>query len=197
MMQLETYTVGSYTCGASFLQQTAWHFLGTPLLRSYLIPFSSFKVLLLRSFGAKIGQGVRIKPGVKIKFPWRLIVGDYVWIGEDSWIDNLANVTIESNVCISQGVYLCTGNHDWIQADFALKTEPIYIESSSWLAAKCIVGPGVRLGKGAILTLGGVAVKSLEPMTIYAGNPAQAIKIRKHPNKSTSISHSCSNPIDR
>jgi putative colanic acid biosynthesis acetyltransferase WcaF len=178
-MQLDKYTVGNYTPGASYWQQLSWYFLGSPLVESRLLPMSGLKVLVLRWFGAKIGQGVRIKPGVRIKFPWRLTVGDYVWIGEDAWIDNLAHVTIENHVCISQGVYLCTGNHDWNDPNFQLKIAPIYIQDSSWIAAKAVIGPGVTVGKGAVLTLGGVAAKSLPGMTIYAGNPAQPIKERK------------------
>jgi putative colanic acid biosynthesis acetyltransferase WcaF len=116
---------------------------------------------------------------VRVKFPWRLIVGDYAWIGEDAWIDNIALVTIESHVCISQGVYLCTGNHDWNHPDFKLIPTPIHIQESSWIAAKSAIGPGVTVGKGAVLTLGGVTGRSLKPMTIYAGNPAQPVKNRK------------------
>ncbi|HIK06668.1 MAG TPA: colanic acid biosynthesis acetyltransferase WcaF [Trichormus sp. M33_DOE_039] len=178
-MQLDQYTVENYTPGAPLWKQLSWYFLGSPLLESRWLPMSGLKVLVLRWFGAKIGQGVRIKPGVRVKFPWRLTVGDYVWIGEDTWIDNLAYVTIESHVCISQGVYLCTGNHDWNDPNFKLKIAPIYIQESSWIAAKSVIGPGVTVGKGAVLTLGGVAAKSLEAMTIYAGNPAQPIKERK------------------
>jgi putative colanic acid biosynthesis acetyltransferase WcaF len=178
-MRLDKYRVSNYTPGAPFWKQLLWYFLGSPLVESNWLPMSSLKVAILRSFGAKIGAGVRIKPRVRVKFPWRLTVGDYVWIGEDAWIDNLAHVTIENHVCISQGVYLCTGNHDWSHPDFELKIAPIYLQESSWIAAKCVIGPGVTVGKGAVLTLGGVAAKSLTSMTIYAGNPAQPIKERK------------------
>ncbi len=178
-MRLDNYTLGNYTPGAPYWKQLCWYFLGSPLVESSWLPISSVKVQILRIFGATIGQGVRLKPKVRVKFPWRLTVGDYVWIGENAWIDNLAHVTIESHACISQDVYLCTGNHDWNHPDFELKIAPIYIEESSWIAAKSIIGPGVTVGKGAVLSLGGVAVKSLASMTIYAGNPAQAIKPRK------------------
>ncbi|WP_414550977.1 WcaF family extracellular polysaccharide biosynthesis acetyltransferase [Anabaena sp. CCY 0017] len=178
-MRLDKYTLGSYTPGAPYWKQLLWYFLGSPLVESPWFPISSVKVGILRFFGASIGEGVRIKPGVRVKFPWRLNLGDYVWIGEDTWIDNLADVTIESHACISQGVYLCTGNHDWSHPNFELKISPIYIQESSWIAAKSVIGPGVTVGKGAVLTLGGVAAKSLAPMTIYAGNPAQPIKERK------------------
>jgi len=177
-MYLNHYTIGSYYPGASFLKQVFWYFLGSPLVKTYWFPWSFLKVFLLRLFGAKIGEGVRIKPGVLIKFPWRLSVGDYVWLGEKLWIDNLASVTIESHVCLSQGVYLCTGNHDWGDPKFALMTQPILIEQGSWIAARSVVGPGVTVKTGAILGLGSVTVKSLDAMTIYAGNPAQAIKKR-------------------
>lgn len=178
-MRLDLYTVGAtYSPGAPLLKRLLWYFFGAVLVRSYLIPFSGLKVWILRLFGADIGQGVRIKPGVRVKFPWRLTVGDYVWIGEDAWLDNLAPITIGNHVCISQGVYLCTGNHDWTAPEFSLRTQSIQLESDCWLAAGARVAPGVTVSQGAILALGAVALKSLEPMTIYQGNPAIAIKKR-------------------
>ena len=175
-MRLDKYTIGIYTPGAPYWKQLLWYFLGSPLVESYLIPVSIFKVWTLRLFGAKIGRGVRIKPRVKVKFPWKLSIGDYVWIGEEAWIDNLVTVTIANHVCISQRVYLCTGNHDWNHPNFKLMPAPINIQESCWIAANSSIGPGVTVGKGAVLTLGGVAGRSLEPMTVYAGNPAQAVK---------------------
>jgi putative colanic acid biosynthesis acetyltransferase WcaF len=177
-MRLDGYSVGLYNPGAPYWKQFLWYFVGSPLVESYWLPASTVKVWLLRWFGAQIGCGVRIKPGVRVKFPWRLTVGNFVWIGEAVWLDNVAPISIESHVCISQGVYLCTGNHDWKQPNFDLKLGAIAIETGSWIAAKAIVGPDVTIGTGAVLTLGSVAVRSLEPMTIYAGNPAQPIKQR-------------------
>ncbi|GAB1544837.1 putative colanic acid biosynthesis acetyltransferase [Scytonema sp. NUACC21] len=178
-MRLNNYTAGTYTPGAPLWKQLLWYFVGAPLVQSHLLPTSWFKVWVLRLFGATIGQQVRIKPGVRVKFPWRLTIGDYVWIGEDAWLDNLAPITIESHACLSQGVYLCTGNHDWNHIDFKLIPAPIRIEESSWIAAKAVIGPGVTVGRGAVLTLGGVTGLSLEPMTIYVGNPAQPVKKRR------------------
>ncbi len=177
-MRLDQYTLGNYTPGAPLWKQLLWYFLGEPLFRTHWLPVSTFKVLLLRLFGAKIGQQVRIKPGVRVKFPWRLTVGDYTWIGENAWLDNVAPITIENHVCISQDVYLCTGNHDWRDPHFKLIPTAIYIAEGSWIAARAVVGPGVTIGKGAVLALGSVTGRSLEPMTIYAGNPAQPIKQR-------------------
>lgn len=176
-MRLDRYT--TYTLSTPLWKQLLWYFLGDPLFRSRWLFFSGLKVWILRCFGAQVGQRVRIKPSVRVKFPWQLIIGDYVWIGENAWLDNLASITLESHVCLSQDVYLCTGNHDWAHPDFKLMTGPIYIEQGSWIAARSVIGPGVTVGRGAVLTLGSVTGRSLEPMTIYAGNPAQPIKSRK------------------
>jgi putative colanic acid biosynthesis acetyltransferase WcaF len=182
VVNLEQYNQADYTAGAAMWQQVLWYFLGSPLVQSYWLPWSGFKVAILRWFGATIGTQVRIKPGVRIKFPWRLKVGDHVWIGENAWFDNLALITIDDHVCISQSVYLCTGNHDWSSPQFDLRVAPIVIQHSAWVAAQAVVGPGVTIGKGAVLSLGGVASRSLPPMTICAGNPAQPIKPRDiHP----------------
>lgn len=178
-MRLDQYTVGQYTPGAPYIKQLLWYFLGQPLFRSYWLPVSGLKVELLRLFGAQVGKGVRVKPGVIIKFPWRIEIGDYVWLGEQVWLDNVVKIRIDDHVCISQGAYLGTGNHDWRDPNFALKLSPIHLESRSWVGAKAVVGPGVTMGQGSVLCLGSVAGKSLDPMTIYAGNPARPVKARQ------------------
>jgi putative colanic acid biosynthesis acetyltransferase WcaF len=176
---LDHYTLGTYTPGAPLWKQLLWYYLGSPFVRSAFFPFSGPKVWLLRWFGATIGHGVRLKPGVQIKFPWRLTLGDHIWLGENLWIDNVATVTIDSHVCLSQAVYLCTGNHDWTHPHFQLTPAPIHIHAHSWIAARAVIGPGVTVGQGAVLGLGSVTGQSLAPMTIYTGNPAQPIKSRQ------------------
>ena len=107
----------------------------------------------MRAFGARIGEGVVIKPGVRIKFPWRLAIGRDSWIGEHVWIDNLAAVKIADNVCISQGCYICTGSHDWSSASFDLLTRNVVVERYAWICAMTTLAPGTRVGEGAVLGL--------------------------------------------
>lgn len=130
-------------------------------------------------FGATIGDGVVIKPGVRVKYPWRLSVGDNSWIGEDAWIDNIADVTIGDNVCVSQGVYVCTGNHDWSDPAFGLIAKPVRLANGSWAGARSIICPGVELGELAILTAGAVAGASLGRLEIHSGNPATLVRTRR------------------
>lgn len=144
-----------------------------------VVPFSSqWRVILLRLFGARVGRGVVIRSGVRVHFPWRLTLGDHVWVGEESWLLNLAPIIIESNVCISQRAFLCTGNHDYTLPTFDLIVKPIKIASGSWVGADCWIGPGVTMESHAVLTAGSVTSKNLEAYGIYRGNPARFVKWR-------------------
>ena len=129
-------------------------------------------------FGAKIDRGVVIKPGVNVKYPWHLSVGDYAWVGENVWIDNLTQVSIGNHACISQGAYLLTGNHDFTKNTFDLIVKSVTIEDGVWIGAKAIVCPGVTAESHAVLTAGSVATKNLAAYTIYSGHPAAAVKER-------------------
>jgi putative colanic acid biosynthesis acetyltransferase WcaF len=165
--------------GAPLLVEAAWYFCGLPLLRAQWITSSSIRSRLLRLFGARIGKGVYIKPGLRVKFPWYLEVGDHTWLGEDLWIDNLAQVTIGPHCCISQGAYLCTGNHDWSAPDMRLFRRPIRCERGSWVGAKSVVCPGVTIGAGAVAAAGSVVTRDIPAMEVHAGNPAKFLRQRE------------------
>ena len=164
--------------GATKLKQVLWFLSGILFVRNPFIPFSGFRKWILVLFGAKIGTGCRIRPGVQIKYPWKLTIGDHVWLGEHCWIDNLAEVTIGSHVCISQGAFLCTGNHNYHSSGFELMMKPILIEDGVWIGAKSIVSPGVICSSHSMLTAGSVATKNMEANGIYQGNPAVLVKQR-------------------
>ena len=103
-----------------FAVRAAWYVVNAILFRSSLFGLapSRAKAHILRLFGARVGRGVVIKPRVDIKSPWFLTLGDHVWLGERVWIDNHTEVTLGSNVCVSQGAYIFTGNHDWSNPAF-------------------------------------------------------------------------------
>lgn len=169
----------TYRAGRSPIVCSLWFFIGLPLLRCSLIPSSGFRRWLLRLFGAEIGAGAVIKPGVRVKYPWLLRVGEHCWIGEDCWIDNLALVNLGSHVCLSQGAYLCTGSHDWSDPAFALIVGQIQVQDGAWICARAFVGPGAVIGEGAVVAAGAVATKSVPPYAVHAGNPAVRVGARK------------------
>lgn len=169
---LSKYDNSSYSRGAGKTKCILWYFANLLFIKNHWNPLNGLKVAILKLFGSKIGKGVIIKPGVNIKYPWLLTIGDYSWIGEDVWIDNLAQVTIGLNCCISQGALLLCGNHNFRSESFDLIVKPITIEDGAWVGAKSVVCPGVTVKEDAIITVGSVATKSLDAATIYQGNPA-------------------------
>ena len=171
-VDLSLYDNRDYHRGRSLLVYGSWYLTSLLLFESGWFPFSRIKTWLLRFFHAKIGRGVVIKPHVRIKYPWRLTVGDHCWIGQEAWIDNLADVTLGSHVCISQKAYLCTGSHDHRRRTFDLITRPIRVEDGAWLGAGCIVLGGVTIGANSIVAAGSVVSKDVPPAAIMVGNPA-------------------------
>ena len=168
---LREYKNSGFARGVSRAVEALWLLVQGVLVASWL-PGSGHRRLLLRLFGASIGRGVVLRPAVKVKMPWRLIVGDHSWIGEDVWIDNLARVRIGANCCISQGACICTGSHNWGRPASELIAGEVGIGDGAWIAARSIVGPGVKIGQGAVLALGSVATANLEDWSVYRGNPA-------------------------
>lgn len=173
---LSQFSSRGFDRGASRVTECAWIVVRCLLFLSPWPLPSALRCAALRMFGAKIGRGVVIRSRVNIWFPWRLSVGDHVWIGEEVFILNLAPVTIGRSSCISQRAFLCTGSHDFRSRDFALITKPIDVESSSWIAAQAFVAPGVRVGEGSVVSAGSVVLEDVPPATIVQGNPARVVK---------------------
>lgn len=160
------------------LRKFLWYFVNSFILQSRLFPVSSLKVFILRLFGAKIGKGVNIKPQVYIKYPWRLEIGNHVWIGEKVWIANESLVIIGNNVCISHEVLVLCGGHSYSKQAFDVYNYPIVIEDGVWLGAQSTILGGITISSHAVLALKSVANTDLEAYSIYRGNPAVKIKDR-------------------
>ncbi len=177
-VDLSGYRPAGFDRGAGILKEGLWLILSLFLFRLCPFSLSPLKRTVLRAFGARIGRNVTIKPQVKITFPWKLEIGDHVWLGEECWLLNLERINIGNNVCISQRAFLCTGSHNHKLPAFDLITKPITVEDGAWIGAAAWVGPGVKVGNHAVLAAGSIATKDLEPFGIYQGNPAAFLKQR-------------------
>jgi putative colanic acid biosynthesis acetyltransferase WcaF len=175
---LSKFKTGDYQVGASKIKIFAWYFINNYIFDSAMPWPIKLKLAILKAFGAKIGQGIVLKPKVRIKNPWRLTIGNNCWLGESVWIDNLENVFIGNNVTLSQGAMLLTGNHDYTKPDFPYRLGTITLEDGVWVGAKSVVCPGVSCKSHAILTVNSVATQTLEEYKIYAGNPALLVRSR-------------------
>ena len=167
-----------FSRGQSGLMVAVWYLLKCAFLLSALPWPSGLKLALLRVFGAKIGNGVVIKPRVNVHFPWKLEVGDHAWIGEEVFILNFEPVKIGAQACISQRAFLCTGNHDYRDPHFSYRNAPIMIGNGAWIGASVFVGPGVEVGDEAVLAAGSVVTRNVPANAVVAGNPASERGVR-------------------
>lgn len=133
---------------------------------------------LLRSFGAKIGKDVIIRPSVKVTYPWKVSIGDYSWIGDDVVLYSLGNITIGSNTVISQKSYICTGTHDFNKIDFPIFGYDINIKDQCWLATDVFVAPGITINEGTVVGARSTVLEDLKPFSVYVGSPVKWIKKR-------------------
>lgn len=176
MSQLKTVNNAAYkttiNINAGRVKQLCWYVINVLFFKNPLNISSGLKVYLLKMFGSRIGKGVVIKPAVNIKYPWKLQVGNYSWIGEEVWIDNLSDVLIGESVTLSQGALLLTGSHDHTKSTFDFLSYPIILENGSWIGAKAVVFGGVTCKTHSVLGINSVAETNLEAYVIYKGNPA-------------------------
>jgi len=175
---LSAYNNTPFHPGGTAVKRILWFYFNALFFKTSLLPSNGFKVFLLRAFGAKIGKGVTVKPGVNIKYAWHLNIGNNTWIGENVWIDCLLPVSIGSNVCLSQGAILLTGNHNYKKVTFDLIVSGFRLEDGVWIGAGAIVNPGITAASHAVLTSGSVATADLDAYSVYQGNPAVKVRDR-------------------
>lgn len=155
-------------------------------LWSICSPFFSFsprswfkwRAYILRLFGAKIGKNVHIYPSAKIYIPWNLIMGNDSSIGEWALIYNLGLIKIGSQATISHRAHLCAGTHNYSDPNLPLVRSKIEIGSQAWICADAFVGPGVSVGRGAIVGGASVVMRDVDQWHIVSGNPAVYRKTR-------------------
>jgi putative colanic acid biosynthesis acetyltransferase WcaF len=133
---------------------------------------------LLRAFGAKIGAGVRIRPGVEVTFPWKVTIGDHSWIGDRAVLYSLGPIAIGAHTVISQNSYLCAADHDHLDLTFPLRERPITIGEQVWIASDVWIGPGVSIADGAVVGARSTVTGDLPGGMICMGSPCKAIKPR-------------------
>lgn len=171
-VDLSLTTNRDYVPGRPFAFRALWVIVEALVLLNPIVTSYRLKRATLRLFGARVGNGVIVKPGVHVKYPWRVRIGDNCWLGERAWLDSMEDITVGASVVISQGAYICTGNHDWSDPGMGLTPSPVVIEDGAWVGAFARVAPGIRVGRESVVGLGAVLLQDAEPSGIYSGNPA-------------------------
>ena len=151
-----------------------WFFVQHTLFKSAFCP-SRVRPFLLRTFGSSIGNGVVIRRGVRVHFPWNLEIGDDCWIGEEVWFINHEKILVESNVCISQRSIVCSSSHDFRSTSLEYAHKPVHIKSGAWICLDAKVLPGVTIGAGSVVSAGEVARETLSSHSMLIGGLVRQI----------------------
>jgi putative colanic acid biosynthesis acetyltransferase WcaF len=134
---------------------------------------------LLRMFGAKIGKGVLVRSTAKFTYPWKVTIGDYSWIGEETVLYSLDDIIIGKNVAVAHGAYFNTGLHDYTTEEFTILSKKINIGDECWITNDVYIAPGVTIGKGTVVGARSSVYKDLPENKICMGSPAKIIRARK------------------
>ena len=170
-VNLKEFDAGGFDRGAGKFKEALWYIVKMVFFLSSFPYPNSLKISLLKAFGAKVGVGVIIKPRVNIHFPWKMKIGDYVWIGEEVFILNFEGVRIGNNVCVSQRALLCGGNHNYRNPTMPYRNGPITLQDGVWIGACCFVGPNVTVGFDTVVAAASVVTSNINSNSIYKGNP--------------------------
>lgn len=135
---------------------------------------SRLRRVALVAFGARIGDGVLLRPRLRVRFPWKLSIGDRAWIGEDVWLHNQDQLSIGADAVVSQGAFITTGSHAH-RRDMALITAPVTIGDGAWVTARCIVLGGSRIGVSVLVTPGTVVRGEIPDGMVYGPPPATVL----------------------
>ena len=176
-INVDTHTGPSFSL-RNRLGRIVWGLTSFLLFRFSPKPLHAWRSFLLRCFGAKVGSGVHVYPGVKIWAPWNLELEDECGIASGATLYCQGKITVGRQAVISQGAYLVTGTHDYTKAGFPLITTPIHVGDQAWIAAEAFVHPGVTIGEGCVIGARSVVTKNMPDWMVCAGHPCTPIKIR-------------------
>lgn len=138
----------------------------------------SWRRFLLRLFGAKIGKNVLIRSSVIVTYPWKVSIGDYSWIGDETILYSLGEIHIGYHTSISQRCFISTGAHDYKSLAFDIFSKPITIGNESWVANSVVISPGVTIGDGTVVGACSLVTKDLPSGMVCYGQPARPIHPR-------------------
>ena len=84
-------------------------------------------------------------------------------------------IILRQGATVSQRAVLCTAGHDPRDPTFALRVGAIVIGEGAWVAMEAFVGPGVTVGKNAVVAARAVVVRDVSNNVVVAGNPAKIV----------------------
>lgn len=178
IIDLSKYSQENYSRGKNSIIILLWWIIQGTFFRYSLHNMYMFRNVLLRMFGANIGENVKIRASAKFTYPWNISIGENSWIGDNVQLYSLDFITVGSNCVVSQESYLCTGTHDIKDPHFGLLTNPIIVKDGSWVATDVFIYPGVVIHEMAVIAARSTVTTDIPANEVYAGSPAKYVKKR-------------------
>lgn len=175
---LSSFRVPKGFRGRSGIVVLLWQITQGTLFACSPQPCYGWRRWLLALFGARVGKGVLIRPSARVTYPWKVSLGDFCWIGDNAELYSLGEIEVGAHAVVSQKSYICAGSHNPRDRTFPLTTKPIRIEPEAWIATDCFVGPGVTIGRGAIIAARSTVLHDIPPGMVAAGAPATVRRTR-------------------
>ena len=137
-------------------------------------------------YGFSAGPRSRVLSHVLIYYPESLTIGTNSAITAYCQLNAQAGIRIGNDVLIGPGTFIWSQNHSMMDASVPIRMQgyqraPVTIEDDVWVAARCVILPGVCLAKGTVVAAGSVVTRSTEPYSVVAGSPAKEVKKRRFP----------------
>jgi maltose O-acetyltransferase len=144
---------------------------------------SRLRVHLLRLAGFNIGRGClmwgmpTLTGGADLYR--NLTVGEECWINIGCLFDLGSSIKIGDRVGIGHQVVILTSSHHIGTRERRvgpLYVKPVEIGDGTWVGARAVIFPGVRIGPGAVIAAGSVVTGDVPANTIASGVPAKVVK---------------------
>lgn len=164
--------------GGSALKVQLWWLVQATLFRASPQFAYGFRRWLLRLYGARIGAGVLVRPTATITYPWKVVVEDGAWIGDNVVLYSLGDIHIGRNAVISQRSYVCAADHDFQRRAFPIRARPVHIADQTWIGTDVFIGPGVSIGCAAVIGARSSVFTNMPPEMVCFGSPCRAVKAR-------------------
>ncbi len=147
------------------------------ILGSRIVPRDA-RSFLLRLSGFDIRGRINVYP--KVSFGSNLVsFGKNVMVNSGTVFDNSGPIVIGDNVAFGQDCLILTTTHlngDSQRRSGALVSLSVTVENGSWIGARVVILPGVKVAYGCIIAAGAVVVEDTTPNGLYAGIPAKRKK---------------------
>lgn len=125
--------------------------------------------------------------------PGKILIGDYVYIGDDCLLSCAERIEIGTFTLLAHGVQIFDNDSHPVspalrERDYQIvlgllagerveiAREAIKIGARVWIGFNAILMKGVTIGNGSIVAAGSVVTSDVPEKTIVAGNPARVVR---------------------